>query len=195
MFTGIVESTGRVSGLQQEGDNLHIAVQAEFLPELKIDQSISHNGACLTVVALEKDSYSVTAVGETLRKTNLGRLKVGDTVNLERCMKLGDRLDGHIVQGHVDTTGVCTAVEDQRGSWKFSFRFDPACGHVLIPKGSICVNGVSLTVVDLPAADSFSVVIIPYTMEHTNFKQLRPGDSVNLEFDMIGKYVSALVKR
>lgn len=194
MFTGIVEATGTVTGLRKENGNLHISVSAGFLPELKIDQSVAHNGACLTVVAIGTDAYTVTAIDETLRKTNLGKLNTGDRINLERCLRLGDRLDGHIVQGHVDTTGICTGVEDEDGSWKFSFEYDPACGHVTVPKGSICVNGVSLTVVD-SAPGRFSVAIIPYTFEHTNFSGLKTGDTVNLEFDMIGKYVAALMPR
>jgi len=194
MFTGIVETLGRVTKIAREGGNLHISVVASFLPELKIDQSIAHNGACLTVVKINSDSYVVTAVEETLSKTNLGDLTSGDLINLERCVKVGERLDGHIVQGHVDLTGICAMMEELDGSWKFSFTYDKRSGHVTVPKGSICVNGVSLTVVD-SAPGSFSVVVIPFTYEHTTFKKMKPGDEVNLEFDVIGKYVAALVKQ
>jgi riboflavin synthase len=193
MFSGIVEASGTVRALRNEAGNLHIEVEAAFADELKIDQSIAHNGACLTVVALTESSYTVTAIAETLRKTNLGSLQPGSKINLERCIRLGDRLDGHIVQGHVDLTAVCKEVKDDNGSWLFRFGYDAASGFVTVPKGSICVNGVSLTVVDsLPG--EFSVAIIPYTWEHTNFHQLKAGDVVNLEFDIIGKYVAALAK-
>ncbi len=194
MFTGIVEATGRVRNMRKEGGNVHFEIEAPFLSELKIDQSVAHNGTCLTVVALTDETYTVTAIDETLQKTNLGDLVVGSEVNLERCMILGGRLDGHIVQGHVDQTGICTAVEDLNGSWKFSFEYDTSLGHVTVSKGSICVNGVSLTVVD-SSPGKFSVAIIPYTYEHTVFKHLRIADRVNLEFDILGKYVAALMKK
>lgn len=194
MFTGIVEATGTVEALEQDGGNLHLTLSAPFAAELKIDQSLAHNGVCLTVVRCDDKKYTVTAVSETLQKTNLGNLKTGDAVNLERCMRMGDRLDGHIVQGHVDLTGTCTQVEVLDGSWKFHFTYDAASGHVTVPKGSICVNGTSLTVVD-SSPGSFSVVIIPYTFEHTVFRTLKTGDAVNLEFDVIGKYVAALLQR
>ena len=193
MFTGIVEATGRVRSVRKEGSNVHFEIETPFLSELKIYQSIAHNGTCLTVVAISNDAYTVTAIDETLQKTNLGDLAIGSEVNLERCMILGGRLDGHIVQGHVDQTGICTAVEDQNGSWKFSFEYDKSSGHVTVSKGSICVNGVSLTVVD-SSPGNFSVAIIPYTFEHTVFKHIRIGDRVNLEFDILGKYVAALMR-
>ena len=192
MFSGIVECLGEVVELKKEGSNLHVAIRAPFAHELKIDQSIAHNGACLTVVAIDGDQYRVTAIDETLQKTNLGRLKTGDNVNLERCTRLGDRLDGHIVQGHVDTTATCTSREDLNGSWVFHFSYEKSREHITVHKGSICINGVSLTVVD-SENDSFSVHIIPYTMENTVFNHLQPGDIVNLEFDIIGKYVARLM--
>lgn len=192
MFTGIVEAMGRVKNIQREAGNAHFEIEAPFVDELKIDQSVAHNGACLTVVKIMNGIYTVTAIDETLKRTNLGSLNPGDYVNIERCMKLGERLDGHIVQGHVDQTGNCVSVEDQNGSWKFTFDYDAASGHVTVPKGSITVNGVSLTVVDsLPG--KFSVAIIPYTYEHTTFGKLKAGDAVNLEFDIIGKYVAAMM--
>jgi riboflavin synthase len=193
MFSGIVETLGTVRTLRHEAGNLHIEVEAAFAGELKIDQSVAHNGACLTVVALTEQSYTVTAIAETLRKTNLGNLQPGSKINLERCIRLGDRLDGHIVQGHVDITALCKEVKDDNGSWLFRFGYDAASAFVTVSKGSVCVNGVSLTVVDsLPG--EFSVAIIPYTWQHTNFHQLKVGDVVNLEFDIIGKYVAALAK-
>lgn len=194
MFTGIVEATGTVEKLEHDGGNLHLTLSVPFAGELKIDQSLAHNGVCLTVVRCDEKNYTVTAVSETLQKTNLGKLKTGDAVNLERCMRMGDRLDGHIVQGHVDLTGTCTQVDVLDGSWKFHFTYDAASGHVTVPKGSICVNGTSLTVVD-SSPGAFSVVIIPYTFEHTVFRTLKAGDAVNLEFDVIGKYVAALLQR
>jgi riboflavin synthase len=191
MFTGIVEAMGRVKNIQREAGNAHFEIEVPFVDELKIDQSVAHNGACLTVVKIVNGIYTVTAIDETLKRTNLGSLNTGDYVNVERCMKLGERLDGHIVQGHVDQTGKCVSVEDQNGSWKYTFEYDAASGHVTVPKGSITVNGVSLTVVDsLPG--KFSVAIIPYTYEHTTFGKLKAGDAVNLEFDIIGKYVAAM---
>ena len=192
MFTGIIEETGIIIDLENEKENLHITTKSTLSSELKIDQSLAHNGVCLTVVAVNDESHTVTAIKETLAKTNVGRLCLGDTVNLERAMKLGDRLDGHLVQGHVDATGVCTNVEEQEGSWLFTFRYDTSKGNITIEKGSITVDGTSLTVVN-SYDDSFSVAIIPYTYQHTNFKNYRPGSVVNLEFDMIGKYVAKLV--
>lgn len=192
MFTGIIETLGEVRHLKKEGENLHITVQSTLTPELKIDQSIAHNGVCLTVVGLSENTYTVTAIEETLRKTNLGTLKIGEKVNLERAMILGSRLDGHIVQGHVDQTGVCTAMEERDGSWVFSFEYDGLKGNPTIQKGSITIDGTSLTVVD-SATSSFSVAIIPYTYEHTRFNGYKKGSVVNLEFDVIGKYVAKLV--
>lgn len=185
---------GEITGLQPENGNLHITVRSGFTHELKIDQSVAHNGVCLTVVEIKGDSYAVTAIDETLRKSNLGMLKAGDQVNLERCMKLGDRLDGHIVQGHVDQTATCISVEESKGSWVFTFNYDPAQNNVTVEKGSVCVNGVSLTVVN-SKEHSFSVCIIPYTYGHTNFKHIVPGSVVNLEFDILGKYISRLLKK
>ncbi len=192
MFTGIIETLGRVEKLEKDGGNLHISIATPMVSELKIDQSVSHNGVCLTVVSLDNDSYTVTAIEETLDKTNLGHLAVGDSVNLERGMQLGARLDGHIVQGHVDQIAVCMAMEEKDGSWVFRFSYDPGLNNVTIEKGSITVDGVSLTVVD-STKDSFSVAIIPYTYEHTRFNQYSVGTVVNLEFDVIGKYVARLL--
>lgn len=188
MFTGIVETIGIVRQLVKEDENLHLYIESDITNELKIDQSVAHNGVCLTVVALDGRIYKVTAIQETLRKTTLGAWKVGDEVNLERGMQLGARLDGHIVQGHVDHTAECYAIEPQGGSTLFRFRYKEDSPFFTIPKGSITVNGTSLTVVDSERF-SFSVAIIPYTMEHTIFKHLQIGDSVNLEFDVIGKYI------
>ncbi len=192
MFTGIIEAAGQVLHIQPEGTNLTFTIRSGISAELKVDQSLSHNGVCLTVTGVEGDTHRVTAIRETLEKTNLGRLRVGDAVNLERCMQLNGRFDGHIVQGHVDQTGVCTAVADQDGSWLFDFAYDPAPGHITVEKGSICVNGVSLTCFR-SGEGSFRVAIIPYTYEHTNFGQLREGDVVNLEFDIIGKYLMKII--
>jgi len=192
MFTGIIETIGKVSRLDHEAGNLHITVASALSDELKIDQSISHNGVCLTVVALSPGEHTVTAIAETLSKSNLGDLQPGSEINLERCTKVGDRLDGHIVQGHVDQTARCIAVEDQQGSWLYTFQYDAGPGNITVEKGSITVNGISLTVVD--SKDSqFSVAIIPYTYEHTNLKQVHVGDIVNLEFDIVGKYVARLL--
>jgi len=188
MFSGIVEATGLVKDREQEGSNVHFLIAAPFVHELKIDQSISHNGACLTVVEIWPEAYKVTAIEETLHRTNLGSWKNGSVVNLERCLRLGDRLDGHMVQGHVDTAATCLSVEDLDGSWKYTFEYVPGPDHATVPKGSICVNGVSLTVVD-SSRGRFSVCIIPYTYDNTNFVNLKAGDSVNIEFDVIGKYV------
>lgn len=193
MFTGIIEEVGEVRQAQKVGGNLDLRIKATFSPELKIDQSVSHNGVCLTVTAVDNQSYTVTAIAETLSKSNLGNLKPGDAVNLERGMKLGDRLDGHIVQGHVDQTGICESIDEKEGSWIFRFSYDEKLNNPTIEKGSITVNGVSLTVVD-SEKNAFSVTVIPYTFEHTNFKYLKKGDVVNLEFDVIGKYVTRLIK-
>lgn len=192
MFSGIIESIGKVVDLKKEKGNLHISIQSAFTHELKIDQSIAHNGACLTVVSIQQDIYVVTAIDETLQKTNLGLLKVGDAVNLERCMKLGDRLDGHIVQGHVDQTARCVSVVETNGSWMYTFNYDANAKNITVEKGSVCVNGVSLTVVNSQDT-SFSVCIIPYTYEHTNFHQIKEGTVVNLEFDILGKYIRKLM--
>jgi riboflavin synthase len=190
MFTGIIEKLGTVVGVEHEQSNVHFTIASDLSPELKIDQSVAHNGCCLTVVQLTDSSYVVTAIQETLDKTNLGTWKVGTKVNLERCMQLGARLDGHIVQGHVDTTGICSAIEDLKGSWKYTFTYDFA--QPTVSKGSITINGVSLTVVDSEPG-LISVCIIPYTHEHTNFHTLEVGSQVNLEFDIIGKYVARLM--
>ena len=194
MFTGIIETLGKVTDLQQEQGNLHITVESAISHELKIDQSVAHNGVCLTVVALADGLHVVTAIEETLNKTSLGHLKVGEPVNLERCMQMNARLDGHIVQGHVDQTAVCIAFKELDGSWEYAFEYDAAIGNVTVEKGSICVNGISLTVVN-SKANSFSVAIIPYTFEHTNLHNVREGSVVNLEFDIIGKYVARLMQR
>ncbi|WP_421803606.1 riboflavin synthase [Flagellimonas sp.] len=193
MFTGIIETLGKVEKLEKDGGNLHLTVSSGITSELKIDQSVSHNGVCLTVVSINGDSYTVTAIEETLNKTNLGDLKVGDTVNLERAMVLGARLDGHIVQGHVDQTAVCQSVAEQDGSWVYTFIYDSKLNNVTIEKGSITVDGVSLTVVD-SQKDKFSVAIIPYTYEHTRFHAYKVGTRVNLEFDVVGKYVARLLE-
>ncbi len=191
MFTGIIEDIGTITGLKEENTNLHIKVKSNITSELKIDQSVAHNGVCLTVVEIENDEYTVTAIKETLDKTNLNTLHVEDKVNLERAMKLGDRLDGHIVQGHVDQTGTCTNVKEENGSWVFTFEYDASLNNITIEKGSITINGTSLTVVN-SKANSFSVAIIPYTYEHTNFNTFKKGTVVNLEFDVLGKYVTKL---
>jgi riboflavin synthase len=191
MFTGIIEGFGEVKAITQEGSNVHFTLACPFTNELKIDQSVAHNGCCLTVVNIDGNHYTVTAIKETLERTNLGDLTIGDKVNLERCTKIGDRLDGHIVQGHVDQVGTCTKIEEENGSWKFFFNYTPN-GNVTVEKGSITINGVSLTVVD-SGDDFFSVAIIPYTYEHTNFHALHVGSKVNLEFDIVGKYVAKLV--
>ncbi len=193
MFTGIIENMGVVTALTPERTNLHITVRADLAPELKVDQSLAHNGVCLTVVAREGDTYTVTAVAETLKRSNLGGLQVGDRVNLERALALGSRLDGHMVQGHVDGVGRCTRIESQDGSWTFYFDYEPGPHRVTIEKGSITVDGVSLTVVD-SAPGSFSVAIIPYTYDHTRFGAYEVGSLVNLEFDLIGKYVARLLE-
>ncbi len=192
MFTGIIEELGEVVVLRKEKGNLHIKIQADFKDELQIDQSVAHNGVCLTVVEIDNEGYTVTAIDETLQKSNLGDLKVGSEVNLERCTALGSRLDGHIVQGHVDQTAECIDITEEDGSWKYTFHHEDK-GNITVEKGSITINGVSLTVVD-SKENEFSVAIIPYTFEHTNFKHLKVGDRVNLEFDIIGKYVTKLIQ-
>ncbi|WP_455148857.1 riboflavin synthase [Capnocytophaga sp.] len=194
MFTGIIEEIGKIVRIEREQANLHLYVKSSFTNELKIDQSVAHNGVCLTVVAINGDVYQVTAIAETLAKTHLGSLQVGDAVNLERGMLLNTRLDGHIVQGHIDQTGTCSAIQEEAGSTRFTFQYDPSTGNVVIEKGSITVNGISLTVVDA-TRDSFSVAVIPYTLAHTNLQHLQIGSIVNLEFDVIGKYVTRLMQR
>ncbi len=194
MFTGIIETLGIIQEVAKENDNVHITVKSELTHELKIDQSVAHNGVCLTVVKIENDLYTVTAIKETIDKTNVGLWKAGDVVNLERAMKLGDRLDGHIVQGHVDQIGTCTSIMETNGSWLFTFGYDSSTANLTIEKGSITVNGVSLTVVN-SKDDAFSVAIIPYTYEHTNFHTFSVGSVINLEFDVIGKYVVRLNRR
>ena len=198
MFTGIVEEIGTVLSVHEHGTNRELEIEARMAPELKIDQSVSHNGVCLTVVELFTDpvrmattGYRVTAVQETLERSNLGTLKAGDTVNLERCLRIGDRLDGHMVQGHVDTTVRCSDVQDLDGSWSYSFEL-PEQANLLVQKGSVCINGVSLTVASLDER-TFGVAIIPYTYEHTTFRSLKVGDRVNIEFDVLGKYVERML--
>lgn len=190
MFTGIIERVEKVSRLEKEGSNLRLRISSTLVPELQVDQSIAHNGVCLTVEKLHSDSYEVVAVEETLNKTNLGDLESGDLVNIERCMMLNDRLDGHIVQGHVDSTATVESVEEKEGSWIYRFKLSEP-SKLIVEKGSICINGVSLTAFEV-SDDAFTVTIIPYTYEHTNFKTLRAGDTINLEFDIIGKYVQRL---
>lgn len=194
MFTGIIETLGTVTQLETKGGNLDITVSSNITSELQIDQSVAHNGVCLTVVAISGDTYRVTAIAETLKKTNLGELEMGDLVNLERAMIMGSRLDGHIVQGHVDQTGVCTNIQEENGSWIFSFEYDPATGNPTIEKGSITIDGTSLTVVN-SGKTTFDVAIIPYTYEHTRFNTYKVGTVVNLEFDVIGKYVAKLMQQ
>ncbi|HLP93216.1 MAG TPA: riboflavin synthase [Saprospiraceae bacterium] len=189
MFTGIIEATGTVVSVEQDQSNVHFTVESNISAQLKVDQSVCHNGVCLTVVAVEGNQHRVTAVDETLRRTNLGQWGPGHLVNLERCLPVGGRLDGHIVQGHVDELATCIAVEETGGSWKYTFQFQPEKAGLLVDKGSVCLNGVSLTVVS-PGIDQFSVAIIPYTWEHTNFKTLKAGDTVNIEFDILGKYLA-----
>ncbi|NBW27966.1 MAG: riboflavin synthase [Flavobacteriaceae bacterium] len=191
MFTGIIETLGEIKAIEIEGGNVHLTITSAITNELKIDQSVAHNGVCLTVTSIENNQYTVTAIQETINKTNLSDWKIGEAVNLERAMKLGDRLDGHIVQGHVDQIGICKGIKEADGSWYFNFEYDPFFNNITIEKGSITVNGVSLTVVN-SLKNEFSVAIIPYTYEHTNFKNFKVGTKVNLEFDVIGKYVSKL---
>lgn len=193
MFTGIIETTGKVVRTISDKGNLHLIIQSSISTELKIDQSVSHNGVCLTVVNVNGEEHTVTAIDETLNKTNIGNLTEGDLVNLERCTRVGDRLDGHIVQGHVDQTGICTERKELDGSWLFTFRYQPDLNSIVVEKGSVCVNGVSLTAFN-SAADTFSVAIIPYTYQHTNFSNLKEGDRVNLEFDIVGKYIARMMQ-
>jgi len=194
MFTGIIEALGEITEVREEGSNVHYTVRSAISHELKIDQSVAHNGVCLTVVALANDTHTVTAIDETLGKTNLGSLKTGSRVNLERCMQMNGRLDGHIVQGHVDQTAVCIKRAELDGSWEYRFRYDTDKGNVTVEKGSVCVNGISLTVVG-SSSDEFSVFIIPYTFEHTNLHEVQVNDAVNIEFDIIGKYVARLINK
>ena len=191
MFTGIIETLGTIQDLRKENENVHVTIQSSLTKELKIDQSVAHNGVCLTVIAIDNDTYTVTAIQETINKTNLSDWKVNDVVNLERAMMLGSRLDGHIVQGHVDQIAICKNVEETNGSWAFTFEYDASLSNITIEKGSVTVNGVSLTVVNSKAKE-FSVAIIPYTYENTNFHSFKIGTKVNLEFDVIGKYVARL---
>lgn len=191
MFTGIIETLGEIKAIEKEGGNVHLTVASTITNELKVDQSVAHNGVCLTVTTIDNNEYKVTAIQETIDKTNLGDWKIGATVNLERAMKLGDRLDGHIVQGHVDQIGICKSIKEADGSWYYTFEYDPSLNNLTIEKGSITVNGVSLTVVN-SLKNEFSVAIIPYTYEHTNFHDFEVETKVNLEFDVIGKYVSRL---
>lgn len=194
MFTGIIESTGEVVGREVEGANITFCIRGSISPELKVDQSVAHNGVCLTVVETGNEYYKVTAIDETLQKTNLGKWQLGTLVNLERCMQLNGRLDGHLVQGHVDQVAILKSIKDKNGSWLYQFEHDGSGGYVTVEKGSICINGVSLTCFDT-GDGFFSVAIIPYTYEHTNFRQLKVGDTVNLEFDIIGKYIKRLMQR
>ncbi len=190
MFTGIVESMGKIISLDPEKGNLDLTLECDFADELKVDQSLSHNGVCLTVTAIESNQYKVTAIAETLRKSNLGLVKTGDFINLERSMLMNGRIDGHLVQGHVDCTAVCVSVKEEGGSWMFTFEYDDDVSqNITVEKGSVCVNGVSLTVVN-SEKNKFSVAIIPYTYDHTNFKDIKTGTVVNLEFDILGKYVT-----
>jgi riboflavin synthase len=193
MFTGIIEDLGQLQQIEHEGDNIHFTFSCAFVDELKVDQSLAHNGVCLTVINIKDNTYTVTAIKETLEKTNLGKLKVGDKVNLERAMSASGRFDGHVVQGHVDQTAVCKNIVVENGSWTYTFEHEPK-EHITVEKGSITVNGVSLTVVN-STNNQFSVCIIPYTFEHTTFHTIKVGDTINLEFDIIGKYVARLLKR
>lgn len=194
MFSGIVEEPATVVAIEKEHENLHFTLKCSFTNSLKIDQSVAHNGVCLTVVKKTDDTYTVTAIKETLDKTNLGELKVGDEVNLERSMKIDSLLDGHLVQGHVDQTAICTNIQEADGSWYFTFEYDATKGNLTVEKGSISVNGVSLTVVN-SKDNSFQVAIIPFTYEHTNFHQIKKGTKVNLEFDIVGKYITKMLKQ
>src|ERR1700709_326471 len=194
MCPGIIETLGKLTDLRHAQGNLHITVESAIAAELKIDQSVAHNGVCLTVVALADGQHTVTAIEETLQKSNIGHLKTGDRVNLERCMQMNARLDGHIVQGHVDQTATCIDFKELDGSWEYTFEYDATIGNVTVEKGSVCVNGISLTVVN-SQNNSFSVAIIPYTFEHTNLQHVKTGSVVNLEFDIIGKYVARLMQR
>lgn len=193
MFTGIIEEVGEVLAIMDQGTNRRFTIRARMAPELRVDQSVAHNGVCLTVAAAHGDRYEVIAVKETLERSNLGDLRAGDGVDLERSLRIGDRLDGHIVQGHVDRTVECLGVTDEGGSWTFTFRL-PEEKHLLVPKGSVCLNGVSLTIASL-SDGSFSVAIVPYTFQHTTFRTLKAGDRVNVEFDVLGKYVERMLAR
>ncbi len=193
MFTGIIETVGTVNKIEKEKDNLHITLESKITSDLKIDQSVSHNGVCLTVIDINNNYYTVTAIKETLNKTNLKYLQVGDKVNLERAMLLSQRLDGHLVQGHIDEIGTCIEISENNGSWIFTFKYDKNSNNIIIEKGSITVNGVSLTAFQIEE-NTFSVAIIPYTYQHTNFNQLKLNQIVNLEFDVIGKYIQRLQK-
>lgn len=190
MFTGIIEQLAEVVALKKEGGNLHISLKSTITSELKIDQSVAHNGVCLTVVGIDGDNYTITAIKETLEKSNLGLLEVGSKVNLERCLQMGGRLDGHMVQGHVDQRAKCTEIKEEKGSYLFTFKHKQS-DNITVEKGSVCVNGVSLTVVNSKDT-SFSVAIIPYTFEHTNFQNIAIGDTVNIEFDILGKYIAKM---
>jgi riboflavin synthase len=193
VFTGIIEQLGMVTQIESEGTNKHFTINAPFTAELKIDQSVAHNGVCLTVVKIQGNEYTVTAIDETLQKTNLNNLVVGDVVNLERCMPANGRFDGHIVQGHVDGTAMCLSVTDEQGSWVFTFKLaQPENARYIVNKGSICINGISLTVVNC-VDDTFSVAIIPYTYEHTNLHSVKPGTTVNIEYDIVGKYIAKMM--
>lgn len=194
MFTGIIETLGKVTQLKREQGNLHISVQSQIANDLKIDQSIAHNGVCLTVVEIKDDIHTVTAIDETLKKSNIGDLQLGDLINLERCMQMNGRLDGHMVQGHVDQTAICVGLNETAGSWLYTFEYDATKGNLTVEKGSICVNGISLTVVN-SQDNAFSVAIIPYTYQHTNLQQVKLGTKINLEFDIIGKYVVKMMGR
>ena len=194
MFTGIIETLGTVTAIESNGTNKSFQIESSITHELKIDQSVAHNGVCLTVVNINGNIYTVTAIDETLKRTNLGLLSVGDKINLERCLPANGRLDGHFVQGHVELTAICTEVKDENGSWVFKFEYDKSSDHYTVQKGSVCLNGVSLTVVDSETG-MFSVAIIPYTYEHTNFNSFKVGSKVNIEFDILGKYMIAYMKR
>lgn len=189
MFTGIIEALGKVEKVERERGNMILTISSPVSGELKVDQSVSHNGACLTVVACDQRTHRVVLIDETLRKTNFDEIQEGDEVNLERCLSFNGRLDGHLVQGHVDLTGTCVSVEDQNGSWKYTVHYAKDSGFVTVPKGSVCLNGISLTVVD-SFPGGFSVAIIPYTFEHTTMKQVQKGSKMNIEFDIIGKYIA-----
>lgn len=194
MFTGIIETMGTVTAAERTGGNLEITIRAEIAPELKVDQSVSHNGVCLTVTRVDGQQYTTVAVAETLQKSNIGLVRQGYSINLERAMVLNSRVDGHLVQGHVDGTGTCESVTEQDGSWLYRIRFQPQFAGLIVEKGSICLNGISLTVFDI-TEDAFSVAVIPYTYQHTNIQYLKPGDTVNLEFDILGKYVARQLNR
>lgn len=194
MFTGIVETVATITNISTSGTNKTLTLESELSQELKVDQSVCHNGVCLTVENIKDNSYTVTAIEETLQRSNIGSLKLGDKINLERCLPINGRLDGHIVQGHVDQKGIIETIDNKEGSWEIKVKYDPSLKNITVEKGSICMNGVSLTVVE-SNDDSYSVAIIPYTWEHTNFKHLKPGSEVNLEFDILGKYIQKLYSK